>query len=155
MEGRIGMKKSLFVGLSLYIFIHFFSCKTEGNHVNSENLTTPKARTEAVSKYFNVRTEIKDVEFDIYDVNLNNRSIPGPSDRDYKMAFLLPEGKIDPWLSDVVVTSFPKDYSWGLELIKGNDNFTLGSEPEMYTGDNKTVILFRKENILFMRIQQH
>lgn len=123
--------------------------------MNSENLTTPKARTEAVSKYFNVRTEIKDVEFDIYDVNLNNRSIPGPSDRDYKMAFLLPEGKIDPWLSDVVVTSFPKDYSWGLELIKGNDNFTLGSEPEMYTGDNKTVILFRKENILFMRIQQH
>jgi hypothetical protein len=125
------------------------------NHAASANLATPFARVTELKKYLNLKTEVLDAEFDIFDVNLNaDWEIPGPTGRDYKIALLVKPEDVDVWLRDVTPTSFPLDYSWAHPLLKNDERFHIDSPPLMFTGEDKELILFRRQGIILIRIRQ-
>ncbi len=146
--------KYYFIIFNLSIFI--LSCSSPSNHVTSQNINNSQDRINELSKYFNLRTEVLDTEFDIFDVNLNDRnSIPGATSRDYKIALLIEEENLEAWLTDVDITSFPLNYTWTFELTKNNKNFETSSEPLMFTSKNKELLLFEAEGIILLRIVQN
>ena len=145
--------KNIFTLTLLVIFA--LSCHDESNFRSSENIDNPADRIETLRNYISLKSELIDAEYNIFDVNLNsNRSIPGPSSRDYKIALLIDKNNIANWLQDLNTSSFQLDYDWIYDLIKSNDNFYLSSKPIIYTGENTELILFEEESIIFIRIVQ-
>lgn len=149
------MKKAITV---IFTFITLISCFSDNKtHVNSMEIKTTESRVKEVQKYFNLRGNTLDVEFDIFDVNLYSSrvSVPGPTSRDYKVAILTdPEG-LKLWTQDVELASASIDIQWAMDLVKENPNFKIDEEPISYFSKNKEVIIFSNSNAVFVRIQQN
>jgi len=144
-----------FISIILLFCNVVLSCKSNENYFSSKNIDEPSKRIERLKEYYNLKSEIIDTEFEIFDVNYNaNRSIPGPTNRDYKIVVLVKPEYIDDWTNEFTITSFPLNYDWVDELIKDNNNFNIYTSPMMYTGVNKELILFEKEGIILIRIKQ-
>jgi hypothetical protein len=149
------MQKKILLSCFILLFT-ILSCVTPVSRITSEELNDSEARIKELGRYFNIRTDIIDAEFDIYDTNLNSRdSIPGATTRDYKIAVLTEKTNIDAWLTDVNITSFPVNYTWSEKLINNNKNFKTDSKPLLYKGNSKELILFKDEGIIFIRIKQY
>ncbi len=130
------------------------TCTQSQNHIYSHDFHTSLDRINALKKCFVLRTEIFDTAFDIYDVNMNNRTIPGPTDRDYRIVLKMDSSYIREWIKDVQITSFPINYDWAKELLKEN-NFSIGSVSGIFTGPDKQVIVFQNDGIILFRIRQY
>ncbi len=147
------MKSILFPVILMTVAV----CSSQKNHLRSGDYQNKEEKIAVLKQYFNVRTQVLDAEFDIYDVNMNaSLSIPGPTHRDYQVALLLKKEDAEKYLSDVVLTSFPKDSAWCRRLLMNNKNFHLKNEKDFwtYTGDHKLAFYFEKECILCIRIYQ-
>jgi hypothetical protein len=125
--------------------------------IRSADYPDKAERITVLKKYLRMRSEVKDAQFDIYDVNLNaGSSIPGPTHRDFRIALAVKKADAKKWLSDVVITSFPKDSAWCQALIEGKDSFRLLHPKDFwtYTGKDKLVFHFEKDAVLCVRITQ-
>jgi hypothetical protein len=139
----------------LFLLLILSSCTSSSNHILSTKYTAKDKKIEILGKYLLIRSNLIDVEFDLYNVNINNRSIPGPTDIDYHIALKVTEDDIEKWLTDVTITSFPINYAWTDKLIKDNINFSHASNPIIYSGKNREIILYKSEGVLFLHIYQH
>lgn len=147
----------------LLLLLSLFSCTESKKEtvpdyrtVKSENLKTSEDRIIKLKEYFHLRGNTLDAEFDIFDVNIGaNRSIPGASSRDYKVALLLEVSETNLWKEDVTESTTPLNYSWAENLIKNNQNFDTTGTPKFYTSPNKEVIIFDKSGTILIRIVQN
>lgn len=147
------MLKRILILFSLLIILT--NCYNNSNRILSKNIDDTDKKIETLKKYFKVRSPILDTEYDIYDVNINNRSIPGPTDRDYKIILKVDTYYLDAWTENEVVTSFPFKFDWANDLIANKDAFDLTGPAMMYSGQNKTMMVYNKTGIILIRIVQH
>lgn len=147
--------KSNFI-LFLISGLLIISCTSSAkNHIYSRELENSDLRVKELQKYFILRSDAQDAEFDIFDVNIGaSRSIPGPTGRDYKVALLLTPENAELWTSDVEESSKELDYRWAIKITENNPNFKISSSPEFYIDTNKEVTFFKDEGIVFLRIRQ-
>lgn len=141
----------------LFLLLSLSACSGGPKRVDSKGLKSAGERVEELAKYFRLRTEVVDAEFDIFDTNLNSGpfELPAPTSRLYMVALLLKPEDIESWTNDVTLTSQPLNYEWGPELVKDNDSFTEAKgEVSMFTAENKELILYKDEAIIFIRIKQ-
>jgi len=93
------------------------SCNSAQNTLYSKNYSKEE-KIETLKKHITAKSRIEWAEFMLFDVNMNNRSVPGASGKQYravikvnpKDAHLWVDGK-EGWL-----TSFPHSMEW-IELI--------------------------------------
>lgn len=140
------------------LLLSIFACTGGKRHVTSKELDSPEARVEELKKYFRLRTELLDAEFDIFDVNLNPGlfELPGATSRLYKVALLVKKDDLKSWLDEnCAITSFPIDEEWTEELVKDNNNFRLEEGPRfVYRSEHKDMIVYESEGVIFIRIRQ-
>src|SRR4051812_17280691 len=87
------MKKIVNIALAGILIL---SCNNKSNVVESKGLSVGK-KVEVLESFIKVKSKVKDAEFKFYDVNRNNRSIPGPSDKDYKAIIYLNPNEVALW----------------------------------------------------------
>ncbi len=135
----------------------FMAAYAGSNRVRSIDYADKEERVRVLKKYLRMRSEVKDVQFDIYDVNLNaGSSIPGPTHRDFRVALALKKADAKKWLAGAVITSFPKEAAWCEALIAGKENFHRLHPKDVwtYTAKDKVVFHFEKDGVLCIRITQ-
>lgn len=144
--------------LILYCFVLtiVIGC-TSSTLVESRNYSSSAKRINVLKRYFKTRSDILDTVFKIYDVNMNTRSIPGPTDRDYQIILKIDPKEIDTWHEPQSVTSFPFEYDWAFALLKetGHNDFDLSGSKIFYSSENKKMIIFQDTGVIFIRIEQH
>lgn len=139
-----------------FLLLSLSSCSGGPKRVDSKGIKSAGERVEELGKYFRLRTEVIDTEFDIFDANLNSGpfELPAPSSRLYRIALLVEQEQIDSWLTDVILDSYPHNYEWNSELIKDNANFSLLKGPRLtFIGQNRLLVLYENEGIIFIEIK--
>ncbi|MBI9100039.1 MAG: hypothetical protein JEY91_16275 [Spirochaetaceae bacterium] len=146
--------KNIFIALILLLSF-FMSCKNN-NLIKSSDYSHKEKKIQTLKEYFNLKSEILDTEYEIYDVNMNNRSIPGPTDRDYKVILKIAPDDIMKWHEPGEISSFPLDYSWATEVLTetGNQNIKLIGSIFQYKNKYKEMIIFFDAGIILIRINQ-
>jgi len=149
------MKTIFYLFLLLFLSCSSFS-STSNTHIDSSHLFTKEKRIKELSKYFILRTAILNTHFFINDVNLNSRTVPGATYRDYRIAIKIDKQHIPVWISDVNPTNDVLPCEWTRDSLFCNDpDFNLSYNPEIYQAESKVVLLYRNEGVLFIRIQQN
>lgn len=143
--------------LILFLLITILSCKSDkSGRLNSTSITSPEKRIKVLSEYFNLRGNTLDAEFDIIDTNIEgSRMLPGATYRGYKVALKLDRASYKLWISDIEQTSETISYDWVYELTKKNKNFLTSSKAAIYRDQNKLLIAFNNECIVFIHIIQN
>ena len=126
------------------------TCKIE-----SKNYSSPEKRIQVLKNHFNLKSEVIDAEYDIYDVNMNPRSIPGPTDRDYKIIVKINPPDFSKWNDPECHPLLKPEYGRALPLLKNNNGFDLSGKGEGYSNQNKEIIFFRQNGLILIRIFQH
>lgn len=143
---------------TIFTVLTILSCISENKtNVNSLGIHTSEQRIQEIKKYFKLRGNTIDVEFDIFDLNLytSRVSIPGPTSRDYRVAILTDSEGVKLWIKDVQLAQDSFDFQWAKELVKDNPNFKIDTEASIYFSQNKEVIVFNESNVVLVRIIQN
>ena len=146
------MKSNLLFVLLLCVSI--FACGGEST-VRSSDYKDNAARIERLGDLFVLRSDVIDAAYEIYDVNLNTRSIPGPTDRDYRIILKVDPRLLEKWHDPDLINSFPVDYSWADSILSTADGFDLKGKSVQYSGENKQMVIFEETGVVLVRIVQH
>ncbi len=137
------------------IFICFLFACSDKNHVSSVGIANCEDRVLELKKYFNLKSNIIDTHFKIYDANLNNRSVPGATSRDYKIALKLDPSLILKWTNDVKPVKNPNDLAWANDpVITSLEGFSVSEMPQYLGNEYKQLIVYPKSGIIFLRFYQ-
>jgi len=79
------------------LLVILLSCGDSSSKIESKSYSSPEKRIQILKNHFNLKSEIIDAEYDIYDVNMNPRSIPGATDRDYKIIVKINPSDFSKW----------------------------------------------------------
>ena len=125
-------------------------------NIESGPVSSAKDRVAIARKRVKLPTPIQDVEFQMQDVNAgNDRSLPGATDRDYKLIMKVHPQNLGRW-----TTGFDKirdyDYSW-MENTPRFEKWGIQSQPEIYKrpGEESYILIFRRESIIAKRFEAH
>ena len=141
-------------GLLLLVLL-ITSCDSRTT-VKSSDIQSAKNRIKELGKLFVLRSEIIDAEYEIYDVNINNRSIPGPTDRDYRVVLKVKPEDLEKWNDpELSIPSLPLDIKWAEKLASGNQVFDLSGPGMQYSNEHKQMTVFQDSGIILIRIVQH
>ncbi len=142
-------------GIIIIFLMMVFSCSNK-NHIKSSDIKTTEEKISVLQKLFNLKTEIIDTEFDIFDVILNNRSIPGASSRDYKIIIKVKSENIEKWYEPNNITSFPINYEWAEKLLEDskNEKLKIFGTNYQYKTKNKEMIIFKESGLILIRLSQ-
>lgn len=94
-----------------------FSCTNISLVLYSSDYSQEKC-LEIVSEKMDVKSKINWVEFKLFDVNGNNRSVPGASGKDYKIVICVDKNDTKKWIAgkENWITSFPYSIEWINEI---------------------------------------
>lgn len=140
--------------LYFLLLLVLLSCKTDPT-IKSSDYKEKEVRIKILSEYFVLKSDPIDAVYNIYDVNINNRSIPGASDRDYKVILKIDKNDLNKWHEPENITSIPINYKWTESLISTVEGFELNGIYRQYTSKNKEMIIFEETGIILIRIVQH
>jgi len=111
------IKNKIIPLMFIYIII-LLSCTNADSTLSSKNYSDHE-KINLLQKKIDVKSPIEWTEFELYDVNTNNRSIPGPSNKDYKIVIKIDPKYINLWIKDKQnwITSFPHNNDWKNEIL--------------------------------------
>ena len=149
--------------LAIILFLAFTACdssETNNTKLSSDNYKTKEERTDALKKEVIVASEIKDAEFELFNVNGFQKdraaSVPGSSSVDYKFLVKVDTSDIMKWTLDMVPSDSSKyDDFWVKQLLKDTKGgWQTKSSPSIFVRpeSNTTVLVYRKEGIICKRI---
>ncbi len=148
--------------LNIIITIGLFGCtssNSDSTKLDSDNYECTTDRIEILRKEIKAFSDFKDTEFELFNVNgfHNQRtSIPGASSWDYKFVIRVDTTNIIDWTNGMKQIEL-KDYdaNWTQELIKNRkQNWKTNSDAEFFgrDGEDVTMVVFRKEGIIYKRV---
>ena len=146
------MKQNILV--ILLISGYFFGCAGDST-VKSSDYSDRAARIERLAELFVLRSEVIDTAYEIYDVNMNTRSIPGPTDRDYRIILKVDPRFLQLWHDPDLVTSLSVDYLWAEPILKHTDGFDLSGKATQFVSENKQMIIFEETGVILVHLLQH
>ncbi|GAA4115312.1 hypothetical protein GCM10022393_15440 [Aquimarina addita] len=150
--------------ISLIFITLLVGCKLQPKNVTILDSNTYKTKEERITilkTVIKVPTEIYDSEFELFNVNgfSNNRmSIPGASSWNYKYAVKVNPAEVDQWTKGLIKMDITYNGSWQNQIIKHRkEEWEVKSQPEIYIWEEAqiTVLIYRKEGILFKNIVQN
>jgi len=107
----------------LILIIVLFSCITlsctgADNTLLSKDYSN-NDKINLIKQKIETKSPIEWTEFKLFDVNTNSRSIPGPSNKDYKIVLKVNPQYIDLWIKDKqkLITSYPHKNNWINEVL--------------------------------------
>lgn len=129
-----------------------------GTRLTSKDYPNKDERIKVLKQQFQLSSEIKDVEFDLFNVNGFSGSrtlLPGTSSADYQYVVKVDTADIIKWLTNKfrLTTKDSALPSWAPNLISvRKENWIVESIPEGYIqrGD-VSIIVYRTEGVLFIR----
>ncbi|MEM7550947.1 MAG: hypothetical protein AAF363_14785 [Bacteroidota bacterium] len=144
----------------ILIPLGLYNCsKTSNNHLDSDDFDSKEKRIEVLKKEIKVFSAIRDTEFELFNVNgfSNSRpGVPGASSWDYKVVVKVDSADLSNWINGMIRTDGSDyDNEWTTKIIKSNANeWATDSPAEFYirSGQNVTLIVYRKEGIIFKRM---
>lgn len=141
----------------VFILLSVISCADGNKRIESKYVTSAQDRIAVLNKYFTPKTDIQDAYFDVYNVNFNNRSVPGASSWDYKIILLSENTDPDMWTESLVQTSFPLDIEWAETLLKENaaEHITLSGPMLQYSNNQRQMTIYRDSGIILIRDVAH
>ena len=126
----------------LIVYAVLVSCSNHNNRIKSKNYSTSQ-KIAILKEKIELKSPIEWAEFDLYDANGDSASIPGASNKNFKIVI-----KVDPKFSNAWIlgkenwiTSFPHNHEWineilnpdQLAIIKGIGYLTLYNHESGYT----------------------
>lgn len=139
------------------ISLLFFSCGETRNGINSKGQQTDK-KVQVLKLFIKIKSPIKDAEFQLYDVNHNGNSIPGASDKNYKIILFVEPKDVSLWMNDKknLITSYPHSLKWLKEIVDEKNYLVLtgygystyylkenGAEMIYWVNEEKGIIIIR------------
>ncbi len=148
---------------SIVVSILLISCsanQSDASKLKSKNFENKSERIEALKKEIKVFSEIRDAEFDLFNVNgfSNSRaSLPGASAWDYKFAVKIDTADIKKWTEGMFELPTKDTTSAWLNEILGErkNNWIRTSIPKHFIrrgGVDVSIMVYEKEGILFKRV---
>lgn len=98
--------------------VFIVSCANSGPVLTSKN-SNNEERIKVLKQEIAVKSTIEWTEFELFDVNRNDRNVPGASNKDYQIIIKTYPDKIENWTKDKQnwITSFPHDYQWIYSIL--------------------------------------
>lgn len=139
-----------------FILLCIVSCESS-NFIESKKYKTKQERIKVLKKYFKLRSEILDARYTIFDVNLNNRSIPGPTSRDFKVIVKIDPANFQKWDEPDNITTEPLSYDWAIAILQDNADttFALSGEKIHYVSQYKEMTIFKETGVVVISIVQN
>ena len=140
------------------LIIALFGCNESqnSNKLDSDDCENQKERIEILSAEIKSASAFQDAEFELFNVNgfSNSRtSVPGASSWDYIFAIKVLPNDIDKWTAGMRKVTLKVDLSRTFKITeKRKENWKTTGHPEFFVDDNRTIILFRNEGIIFKHI---
>lgn len=146
--------KTIILILSLISFTGYASSSST---IKSSDYSSKAKRIRTLKKYFNLRSEIIDAHYEIYDVNAKTCMVPGATDRDYRIIVKIHKKDILKWTEKEIMTSYPFDFSWAEELLKEYNvtDFNLSGKKIMFGSSQNKMLVCTDTGIVAIRIVQH
>jgi hypothetical protein len=142
------------------LMLILISC-SEVTRLDSDDVSTIEARIEILEEEVRVFSEIRDTEFELFNVNgFKSQSqllaIPGASSQDYKFVVKVDTSNIKKWTEGMVkFDPGPYDDEWTKEIVnKRSGNWKTSCEPVYFLrqGENVRLVLFQDNGIIFKRV---
>ncbi|MBB4807197.1 hypothetical protein HNP38_002501 [Chryseobacterium defluvii] len=153
------MKKLFQIIISIGILNGCTSSDSNPTKLDSNDYKSRVERVELLKKEIKSFSDIRDAEFELFNVNgfVNQRiSVPGASSWDYKFAIRIDTINISKWTSGMqAIELINYDDNWTKEIIRHRkQNWITYSKPEYFIrkGENVTMLVFKKEGIIFKRV---
>ncbi len=143
--------KTLFL-LSIFLL----SAHNSSNTIESKNYNSPEKRIQILKKYFNLKSEIIDAVYEIDDANIDARSVPGATYRNYRIIIKIKKSDFSKWTDPECAPLLHPEYDWAVHLLKNNStaSFALSGKCEGYSTQNKEMFFFRQNGLILIRIVQ-
>jgi hypothetical protein len=122
------MRKILFIIVGTILV---FSCAPK-NHIQSCEFATKETRIEQLSKLIRMKSPVLDAYYDLYNVNLDSRSLPGPTDINYKIIIRVKPEDVTRWTENAIFSSFPHKLDWTAALLAHNNALQLADKEAEY-----------------------
>jgi hypothetical protein len=113
-----------------------------------------------LEKRFKLRTPVLAAWYILYDANTSARSVPGATDRDFRVCLKVKTSDVSRWYDRNRITSFPHDFSWAGDLGLPDDvlgNVRAGGGIMTYDSDSGFTdarLIFPASGIILLRLQQ-
>jgi hypothetical protein len=127
--------------------------------LDSDNFRDKHERIEILKAEVKYFSPVLDAEFELFNVNgfnkQRNTSVPGATSRDYKFVVKVDTVDIKKWTNGFVPDTLKRDEDWTRKIIPDKEQewmFETTRETFIRPGENVTMIIYRKEGIIFKRI---
>lgn len=146
---------------SLFSCDEGFQTRDHGTRLNSKDYPDKKERLEVFSKFIGTHSAIRDVEFDLFNVNGfgETRSIPGASSRHYWYGVKVDTADVKSWIDFLQSILVDTSIAWPDSLVSlRKEQWVHTSTPLYFTlkksfsqnEKNKTIIIvYKPEGIIF------
>ena len=141
----------------LLFCLSIFSCASSSSTIKSSDYSQKSERISTLKKYFNLRSDILDAHYKIYDVNAKTCLVPGATDRDYRIIVKIDKSDVLKWTEKEIMTSYHFDFSWAEELLQEYNvtDFDLSGKRIMFSSEQKKMLVYTDAGIVLIRIVQH
>lgn len=131
-NGKRLIQISLIAAMSCIIL---FSCSGK-NRIRSIEYSASDKRIAVLSELITMKSAVIDAAFDLYNVNMNPRTIPGATDIDYKVVILVSPENVAAWSVGKSLSSLSHDTSWVHLLAAENPGLRPGKKLAEYDFSN-------------------
>lgn len=113
-----------------------------------------------LEKRLKLRTPVLAAWYILYDANTSARSVPGATDRDFRVCLKVKPSDVSRWYDRNSITSFPHDFSWAGDLDLPEDVLRVvragGGDMTYESGSGFTDarLVFPASGIILLRLQQ-
>lgn len=158
------MKQCVFL-LTLVLFSCSEGIRTRdhGTKLNSKDYPDQKERLEVFNKFIGTHSVIKDVEFDLFNVNGfgDTRSIPGASSRSYRYVVKVDPADVGAWCDFLQPIILDTSFAWQDSLVAlHKEQWACKSTPQYFIAKGKdpnkvqgfVVIVYKPEGIIFREV---
>jgi len=151
------------------LMLALLSCSEEmrtrdhGTRLNSGDYPDKKERLGVFNKFISTHSVIKDVEFDLFNVNGfgETRSIPGASSRCYRYVVKIDPADVGAWCDFLQPVILDTSFAWQNLLVSmRKEQWACKSTPQYFIAKGKdpnkvqgfVVIVYKPEGIIFREV---
>jgi hypothetical protein len=153
------------IALIFCLSVFLLSCKEgirsreHGTRLNSQDYPDKKERIAVFSSIGSTHSPIKDIEFDLFNVNDfgNNRSVPGASSLHYRYVVKVDPADVHLWTEFLQPINMDTSFAWQDSLVSSRkEEWIHASVPQFYGVNGKLlVIAYQPEGIIFRDVIQN
>lgn len=160
MNVRDGARMAFTATTVLLCTMIFLSCTKSDNRLSSKNYSDTE-KIKIIKEKIEVKSPIEWTEFELFDVNGDARSIPGPSSKDYKIVIKVHPDFIAEWTKNkqgwITPTQLGNDWKYNIlnkEQLSAISNVNYTTYYKEDSGCKYTLWINNERGIVIIRYSQ-